>query len=86
MTLAQLLAFNVTLLVAMFSPGPALLVAVQTNLTAGRPRFSARWDFGSCSAAEGEPVRAFARCSRQRGTIPQDGDPEWSRNDCHYSV
>ena len=36
MTLAQLLAFNVTLLVAMFSPGPALLVAVQTNLGAGR--------------------------------------------------
>lgn len=36
MTLAQLLAFNVTLLVAMFSPGPALLVAVQTNLSAGR--------------------------------------------------
>ena len=37
MTLAQLLAFNVALLVAMFSPGPALLVAVQTNLSAGRP-------------------------------------------------
>ena len=36
MTLAQLLAFNVALLVAMFSPGPALLVAVQTNLSAGR--------------------------------------------------
>ncbi len=36
MTLAQLLAFNVTLLVAMFSPGPALLVAVQTNLSSGR--------------------------------------------------
>ena len=36
MTLAQLLAFNVTLLVAMFTPGPAFLVAVQTNLSAGR--------------------------------------------------
>ena len=36
MTTAQLLAFNVTLLVAMFSPGPALLVAVQTNLSSGR--------------------------------------------------
>ena len=36
MTPAQLLAFNVTLLVTMFSPGPALLVAVQTNLSAGR--------------------------------------------------
>lgn len=36
MTLAQLLAFNVTLLVAMATPGPALLVAVQTNLSAGR--------------------------------------------------
>ena len=36
MTLGQLLAFNVTLLVAMFTPGPAFLVAVQTNLSAGR--------------------------------------------------
>ena len=36
MTLAQLLAFNLALLVAMFSPGPALFVAVQTNLSAGR--------------------------------------------------
>lgn len=36
MTLAQLAAFNVTLLAAMFSPGPALLVAVQTNRSAGR--------------------------------------------------
>ncbi len=36
MTWAQLLAFNVTLLVAMATPGPALLVAVQTNLSTGR--------------------------------------------------
>lgn len=36
MTLPQLLAFNVALIVAMFSPGPALLVAVRTNLGAGR--------------------------------------------------
>ena len=36
MTLAQLLAFNVAPLVAMFTPGPAFLVAVQTNLSAGR--------------------------------------------------
>ena len=36
MTPGQLLAFNVALIVAMFSPGPALLVAVQTNLSAGR--------------------------------------------------
>ncbi len=36
MTPAQLLAFNLALLVAMFSPGPALFVAVQTNLSAGR--------------------------------------------------
>ena len=36
MTPAQLLAFNLALLVAMFSPGPALFVAVQTNLSSGR--------------------------------------------------
>ncbi len=36
MTLAHLLAFNVALLVAIASPGPALLVFVQTALSAGR--------------------------------------------------
>jgi threonine/homoserine/homoserine lactone efflux protein len=36
MTLAQLLAFNVALIVAMFTPGPAFLVAAQTNLRTGR--------------------------------------------------
>ncbi len=36
MTLGQLLAFNVALLFAIASPGPALLVAVQTALRSGR--------------------------------------------------
>ena len=36
MTLAQLLAFNLALFAAIFSPGPALLVAVRTTLTGGR--------------------------------------------------
>ena len=36
MTLGQLLAFNVALLFAIASPGPALLVAVQTTLRSGR--------------------------------------------------
>ena len=36
MTHAQLLAFNVALLVAIASPGPALLVAIRTNLNGGR--------------------------------------------------
>ena len=36
MTWAQLAAFNVTLVAAMFSPGPALLVAVGANLSGGR--------------------------------------------------
>lgn len=36
MTLAQFLAFNIALIVAMFTPGPAFLLAVQTNLSAGR--------------------------------------------------
>lgn len=36
MTPAQLLAFNVALIVAMFTPGPAFLIAVQTNLSGGR--------------------------------------------------
>ena len=36
MTLEQLVAFNVVLLVAIASPGPALLMATQTSLSAGR--------------------------------------------------
>ena len=36
MTLEQLIAFNVVLLVAVASPGPALLTAIQTSLSAGR--------------------------------------------------
>ena len=36
MTLEQLLAFNLVLLVAIASPGPALLMATQTSLSAGR--------------------------------------------------
>lgn len=36
MTLGQLLAFNVALLFAIASPGPALLVAIQTTLRSGR--------------------------------------------------
>ncbi|MDE2943333.1 MAG: LysE family transporter [Gemmatimonadota bacterium] len=36
MTLGQLLAFNVALLFAIASPGPALLMAVQTTLRSGR--------------------------------------------------
>ncbi|MEO1319463.1 MAG: LysE family transporter [Pseudomonadota bacterium] len=36
MTLAQIFAFNLALLVAIASPGPALLVALQTALSSGR--------------------------------------------------
>ena len=36
MTAAQLLAFNVVLVAAIASPGPALLIAAQTSLSAGR--------------------------------------------------
>ncbi len=36
MTGGQIVAFNVALIVSMFSPGPALLMALQTNLSAGR--------------------------------------------------
>ena len=36
MTLEQILAFNLVLAVAIASPGPALLMAVQTSLSAGR--------------------------------------------------
>lgn len=36
MTLGQLLTFNIALLVAIVSPGPALLVAIRTTLSAGR--------------------------------------------------
>ena len=36
MTLAQLLAFNLALLVAIASPGPALLMALRTTLSGGR--------------------------------------------------
>ena len=36
MTLEQLLAFNIVLLAAIASPGPALLLAIQTSLGAGR--------------------------------------------------
>jgi threonine/homoserine/homoserine lactone efflux protein len=35
MTTAQLIAFNIALLVALASPGPAFLVSVRTTLTAG---------------------------------------------------
>ena len=36
MTLVQLLTFNIALMVAIASPGPALLMAIQTSLSAGR--------------------------------------------------
>lgn len=36
MTIGQLLAFNITLLFAIASPGPALLMAIRTTLSAGR--------------------------------------------------
>jgi len=36
MTLEQLLVFNLALIVAISSPGPALLVAIQTTVSAGR--------------------------------------------------
>ncbi|MDE0113735.1 MAG: LysE family transporter [Albidovulum sp.] len=36
MTLEQFLAFNAVLLAAIASPGPALLMAIQTSLSAGR--------------------------------------------------
>lgn len=36
MTLEQLLGFNLALIVAIASPGPALLVAIQTTVSAGR--------------------------------------------------
>ena len=36
MTIEHLLAFNIALLVAIASPGPALLVAIRTTLSAGR--------------------------------------------------
>ncbi len=36
MTLEHLIAFNLALFVAIASPGPALLVAIQTTLSAGR--------------------------------------------------
>lgn len=36
MTIEHLLAFNLALLVAIISPGPALLVTIQTTLSAGR--------------------------------------------------
>ena len=36
MTVEQLIAFNLALLVAIASPGPALLVAIQTTLSSGR--------------------------------------------------
>ena len=36
MTPEQLITFNITLLVSIISPGPALLVAIQTTLSSGR--------------------------------------------------
>ena len=36
MTVEQLIAFNLALLVAIASPGPALLIAIQTTLSSGR--------------------------------------------------
>lgn len=36
MTFGQLLAFNIALLVAIVSPGPALLMAIRTTLSGGR--------------------------------------------------
>ena len=36
MTIEHLIAFNLALIVAIASPGPALLVAIQTSLSAGR--------------------------------------------------
>ena len=36
MTVEQILAFNLVLAAAIASPGPALLMAVQTSLSAGR--------------------------------------------------
>ena len=37
MSVEHLLAFNIALLAAIASPGPALLVAIRTTLSAGRP-------------------------------------------------
>ena len=37
MSLELLIAFNITLLAAMASPGPALLVAIRTSISNGRP-------------------------------------------------
>jgi threonine/homoserine/homoserine lactone efflux protein len=36
MELAHILAFNITLLAAIVSPGPALLIAIKTSLSSGR--------------------------------------------------
>jgi threonine/homoserine/homoserine lactone efflux protein len=36
MSLGHLIAFNVALLAAILSPGPAFLIAVKTTLSAGR--------------------------------------------------
>ncbi len=36
MTIEHLIAFNIALFAAIASPGPALLVAIQTTLSAGR--------------------------------------------------
>ena len=36
MTFGQFLAFNITLLVAIASPGPALLLTIKTTLSGGR--------------------------------------------------
>ncbi|MDQ2092689.1 LysE family translocator [Rhodalgimonas zhirmunskyi] len=36
LTLAQIIAFNLTLLAAMASPGPAMLLAIRATLTGGR--------------------------------------------------
>ncbi len=36
MTIEHLIAFNIALLAAIASPGPALLVAIQTTLSSGR--------------------------------------------------
>ena len=43
MTLAQILAFNLALLVAIASPGPALLMALRTTLSGGRRAGRCRW-------------------------------------------
>ncbi len=37
MTIEHLIAFNIALLAAIASPGPAFLIAVKTTLGAGRP-------------------------------------------------